>query len=161
MLSKIEGAASRTDWHGPPTGPLQQSTQKMDKDTATAVISKWLAPRVRFWVACRNGTDDESLWAPMPFCHMCDKAAFCNGECATCVKERATDPKAFAEKHCLCDTCLAPLVGTWHCDNCYGVGQTGPCRACSSEIAGSDWACYGYCSRYCAVTVQNERERRW
>lgn len=41
---------------------------------------------------------------------------------------------------------------------------SGPCRECGREIHLSDWACYGYCSRYCAVTIQNRRERgggRW
>ncbi len=41
---------------------------------------------------------------------------------------------------------------------------SGPCNECGAEIQFSDWACYGYCSRHCAVYVQNQRERyggRW
>jgi hypothetical protein len=133
----------------------------MDKETATSVIAKWLTPRVRFWVACRKGTDEESLWAPMPFCRTCDRAAFCEDECVACKTEKARDPKAFAAKHDLCDHCFA-YMGASGCDN--GCDDdyrspSGPCRMCGSEIEGNDWACYGYCSRYCAVTLQNESDR--
>ncbi len=134
----------------------------MDKDTATSVIAKWLTPRVRFWVACRKGTDDESLWAPMPFCRTCDRAAFCENECVACKTEKARDPKAFADKHGLCGHCFAEYTSAYCCNGCddpEDEENSGPCRMCGAEINGSDWACYGYCSRYCAVTLQDRRDR--
>ena len=141
--------------------PTFATQRKMDKDTATSVISAWLLPRVRFWVACRKGVEEEAEWAPMPSCYTCDKPAFCRDDCAACVKERATDPKGHADKYSLCDACLSPLVGTWHCDYCYGAGPLGPCRACSAEMGGSDWACYGFCSRSCAVSMDKKHGRYW
>lgn len=37
--------------------------------------------------------------------------------------------------------------------------HSGPCRACGREINGSDWACYGFCRRWCATSYG--RDDRW
>lgn len=41
----------------------------------------------------------------------------------------------------------------------YEEEHSGPCRMCGRDISMSDWASYGYCSRWCAQDEERRRDR--
>lgn len=55
-----------------------------------------------------------------------------------------------------CESCgREAMRGSDYCYACQGT-----CGVCGKDIAGSDWAWTGHCSRYCAVTVRNRMNKR-
>jgi hypothetical protein len=87
----------------------------MDIKAATAVLERFLLPRVRAWRSLKHGGDDDMI-DPRHIndCPVCFKPTFGSLLCMTCHGEHKKGPRAFIKKHGLCKHCFNPKAD-WGC----------------------------------------------
>lgn len=83
----------------------------MDTETAAAILSRFLAPRVRGWLAVKRERGE--LEAAF-LCGVCYAPAFTGTWCLSCREHKARDPTGFAQENLLCQHCF----GDEGCDGC-------------------------------------------
>jgi hypothetical protein len=116
----------------------------MDKETAIKRIAAWLERR-------------------MKICEYCCCLSLLSDPCPKCVAKSKANPKEFCKENGICEYCWEP-EDYYGCPNQCAEERANAkksCNGCGRSCSGSDWACYGFCSRGCA-TYQDRRERgRW
>jgi hypothetical protein len=81
----------------------------MDTKTATAVLSRFLLPRVRAWITAKRDADDAVIDMRYLYpCSVCWEPAFASNWCHSCREHHAKDAVGFAKKHILCKHCFMP-----------------------------------------------------
>lgn len=89
----------------------------MDAETATVILSRFLAPRVRAWLAVKR--EQGELEAAF-LCEICYAPAFTCAWCLSCREHKARDPTGFAEENLLCSHCFMPEGASGCTERCEG-----------------------------------------